>query len=64
MRRFDNTNGVSPAHFPSGLVEAIREVGRQRAALLAAMKAALEGGDNEQALSLGKQLCGIANEVK
>ncbi len=45
----------------SGVVEAILEVGRQRAALLTAMKRALKSGDHEQVLALCRKLCGITN---
>lgn len=45
----------------SGVVDAILEIGRQRAAVLAEMKTALERGDNQQVLVLCRQLCGVTN---
>jgi len=46
----------------SGIVDAILEVGRQRAALLEEMRSALESGDDSKALNLARQLCGLGNE--
>jgi hypothetical protein len=46
----------------SGIVDAILEVGRQRAALLGQLRSALESGDDSKALNLARQLCGLGNE--
>ena len=43
----------------SGIVDAILEVGRQRNALLEQMSAALQSGDEKQALTLARRLCGL-----
>jgi hypothetical protein len=42
------TNGRE--HAPGGLVDVIMEIGQERAKILAAMKAALVRGDDEEAL--------------
>jgi len=46
----------------SGMADAILEVGGKRKALLDRMRGAFEQGDNEQALNLGRQLCGFSND--
>ena len=43
----------------SGIVDAILDVGRQRNALLAQLRAALESGANRDALTLARRLCGL-----
>lgn len=45
----------------SGIVDAILEVGRQRNALLIRLRAALQSGDDNHALTLARQLCGLQN---
>jgi hypothetical protein len=56
--RYSAQTGVSV----SGVVDAILEVGRQRNVLLVRLRAALQSGDNTQALNLARQLCGLQNE--
>ena len=46
----------------AGVIHAIMEVARQRKAVLERLRAALESGNNDQALELARQLCGIGNE--
>lgn len=46
----------------ANLVDAVVEVGRQRAALLRSLKAALQCGNNEEALRLSRELCGLSND--
>ena len=48
----------------SGIVDAVLEVGRQRNALLEEMSAALQSGDEKQALRLARRLCGLSYEEK
>lgn len=43
----------------SGIVDAILDVGRQRSALLAQLRAALESGAEREALTLARRLCGL-----
>lgn len=47
-----------------GIVDAILEVGRERKAVLEMLRAALESGDNDRALELARQLCGLKNEER
>jgi hypothetical protein len=49
-------------HNTAGIVDAILEVGKQRAALLGKLRVALESGDDSKALLLARQLCGLGNE--
>jgi len=44
----------------SGVVEAILEVGRQRGTLLAQLRAALESGQEKEALALARRMCGLS----
>jgi hypothetical protein len=46
----------------SGVIDAILEVGRQRKSLLAQLRAALQSGDDSQALVFARQLCGLVHE--
>jgi hypothetical protein len=46
----------------SGIVDTILEVGRQRKIVLDQLRAALQSGDDCQALDLARQLCGLQNE--
>jgi hypothetical protein len=46
-------------HSVSGIVDAILDVGRQRSALLAQLRAALESGAEREALTLARRLCGL-----
>jgi hypothetical protein len=46
----------------SGVIDAVLEVGRQRKALLAQLRAALQSGNDSGALELARQLCGIQHE--
>jgi hypothetical protein len=69
MRRTQSRSGHKAARVPaqtgvsvSGIVDAILEVGRQRNALLTKLRAALQSGENTQALNLARQLCGLQNE--
>jgi hypothetical protein len=43
----------------SGAVDAILEVGRQRKAVLEELRAALQSGNDLQALDIARQLCGL-----
>jgi hypothetical protein len=45
----------------SGIVDAILEVGRQRNSLLSQLRSALQSGQDDVALVLARQLCGISN---
>jgi hypothetical protein len=51
------TNGRE--HAPGGLVDVIMEIGQERANILAAMKAALVRGDDEEALERARELTGL-----
>jgi hypothetical protein len=44
----------------TGVVDAIREVGRQRKSVLDQARSALQSGDNDEALRCLHQLCGLA----
>jgi hypothetical protein len=46
----------------SGVIDAIMDISRKRAALLNLMRGALKAGDNGQVVNLARQLCGVANE--
>jgi hypothetical protein len=46
----------------SGVVEAIREVGRQRKELLDQLRGALQSGNSEKALVLAHQVRGLSDE--
>ncbi len=46
----------------SGIVDAILEIGRQRNALLVQLRTALELGQEREALSLSRRLCGLHYE--
>jgi hypothetical protein len=46
----------------AGAVDAILEVGRQRKAVLKKLRAALQSGNDPQALNLARQLCGLQHE--
>jgi hypothetical protein len=46
----------------SGVVDAIREVGRQRKELLDQLRGALQSGNSEKALVLARQVCGLNDE--
>jgi hypothetical protein len=46
----------------SGIVNAVLEVSRQRNALLNQLRSALQSGDDQQALQVARQLCGLSNE--
>jgi hypothetical protein len=46
----------------SGAVDAILEVGRQRKAVLEKLRAALQSGNDSQALDVARQLCGLHHE--
>jgi hypothetical protein len=45
----------------SGIVDSILEVGRQRNSLLAQLRTALQSGQDDQALAVARQLCGMSN---
>ena len=47
----------------TGAVDAILEVGRQRKAVLEQLRAALQSGNDLEALNLARQLCGLQNET-
>jgi hypothetical protein len=49
-------------HSISGIVDVVLEVGRQRNALLAQLRIALESGKERIALNLAKRLCGLPHE--
>jgi hypothetical protein len=57
----DTTPGLQPTSF-NGIVDAILEVSRQRNSLLSQIRIALECGQNDQALALARQLCGLSHE--
>ncbi len=52
--------------FPTlgGLVGAALEIARRRRETLARLRAALERGDDAEALRLAKELCGVEHEQK
>lgn len=50
---------ISPTAAPSGAVEAILEVAKQRKTLLDQLRATLESGNHEAALQFARQLCGL-----
>jgi hypothetical protein len=52
----DNPAGLA------GVVEAILRVGEERKAVLACLRAALQSGDETQALQLARRLCGLHEE--
>jgi hypothetical protein len=56
-----SANGAGPLNI-TGAVNAILEVGRQRKVVLNQLRAALQSGDDSQALDLARQLCGLQNE--
>lgn len=45
-----------------GVIDAALEIARRRRDTLAQLRAALETGNREQALTLAKELCGLAHE--
>jgi len=49
-------------HAPGGLVDVIMEIGQVRAKILAAMKAALVRGDEEEALERARELTGLPSK--
>jgi len=57
-----STEVDSPKVSLSGVVDAIREVGRQRKSLLDKARSALLSGDDAEALRYTRQLCGLAPE--
>lgn len=54
-------NPASPAPM-CGVVAAILEVGHQRSALLNQLRYALQSGNDQQALRLAREYCGLSNE--
>ncbi len=59
---------INPQHFCvddglslSGIVQAIVYVGQQRSSILSFLREALKAGDNDKALDLARQLCGLTN---
>jgi hypothetical protein len=54
---------VISEHNIPGAVDAILEVGRQRKAALEQLRAALQSGNDPEALKLARQLCGLQNET-
>jgi hypothetical protein len=46
----------------AGVVDAIREVGKQRKELLDQLRGALQSGNSEKALVLARQVCGLSDE--
>ena len=59
---FSFSNSLPGTRLP-GVVEAILTVGRQRNAVLNAVRTALEEGNRSKVLSLARQLCGLQTEV-
>lgn len=53
----ERTKGREAA--PGGLVDVLMEMGQERAKILAAMKAALVRGDEEEALERARELTGL-----
>jgi len=49
-------------HSISGIVDAVLEAGRQRNALLAQLRNALESGQEREALNFARRLCGLPHE--
>jgi hypothetical protein len=45
-----------------GVIDAVLEVGSQRKAVLAQLRAALQSGNDSGALELARQLCGLQYE--
>ena len=68
VRRSIATKNVAPVDFEyqghsiSGIVDVVLQVGRQRNALLAQLRIALESGKERIALNLAKRLCGLPHE--
>ena len=46
----------------SGVLDAALEIARRRRDTLAQLRAALEAGNQEQAITLAKELCGLNHE--
>jgi len=55
-----HSRGVVTSIALSGVVDAILEVSRQRKALLDQLRAALQSGNNAEALQLARELCGLS----
>jgi hypothetical protein len=54
----DNVKGIDL----DGVLDAALEIARRRRDTLAGLRAALETGNQEQAIKLAKALCGLADE--
>lgn len=62
VQRSDETPTGKASPSISRVVEAIAEVGRQRIALVSALKAALQCRNDQKALQISRQLCGLSDE--
>jgi hypothetical protein len=57
-----STTETTAAANITGVVDAILEVGRQRQAVLEQLRAALQSGNDSEALRRARELCGLRNE--
>jgi hypothetical protein len=55
---------MSSSESMNGLIDAALEVSERRRAILERMRKAFEIGNDQEALSLAKELCGVNNEQK
>lgn len=53
---------ISVVRGPAGVLDTALEIARRRRDTLAQLRAALEAGNQEQAIILAKELCGLARE--
>jgi hypothetical protein len=53
---------ISEGRTLRGVLEAALEIAQRRRDTLAQLRAALEAGDQERAITLAKELCGLAHE--
>ncbi len=51
----------APTISMSGIVDAVLEVGKQRNALLSELRTALQSGQDDEALAVARQLCGMSS---
>ena len=57
--RLTEPSTVSHSEALRGVLDAALEIARRRRDTLAQLRAALEAGDHEQAITLAKELCGL-----
>ena len=48
----------------TGIIRAALEIAKERADTLSEMRAAYDRGDDAEALRLGRELCGLADDAK